>query len=237
MSEHEGRPVVTHPAGRPIRVLVADDEEMVRTGFRMILEARQDIVVVGEAVDGVACVEAARRLRPDVCLVDVQMPRLDGLAVTRRLTGGDGGEPLRVVVVTTFHDEDYLCQALRSGAHGFVLKTGSSALLVEAVRAAACGDALVSPAMTLPLLRRMVLEGAPPPSALDGALSERELALVRLVAHGLTNKEIADRLLIAVPTVKSHLTKVHTKLGVRNRVELAAWAWRTGLAEPGTPLR
>ncbi|MBB1251821.1 response regulator transcription factor [Streptomyces sp. OF3] len=213
------------------RVLIADDQEMVRTGFRLILEAQPGIEVVGEAADGARCVELARRLRPDVCLVDVRMPRLDGLEVTRRLAGPDVAEPLRVVVVTTFDQDDYLYGALRGGAVGFLLKDAGPALLVEAVRAAARGDGLVSPAVTLRLLRNLDhgSTGDTPPVP----LSERESEVVRLVAHGRTNQEIAAELHISLSTVKTHLTSVQLKLDARNRVEIAAWAWRTGRMRDG----
>ncbi|MER5884581.1 response regulator transcription factor [Streptomyces sp. NPDC001941] len=211
------------------RVLIADDQEMVRTGFRLILDTQPDLEVVAEAADGAQCVELARRLRPDVCLVDIRMPRLDGLEVTRLLAGPQAAEPLPVVVVTTFDQDDYLYGALRAGALGFLLKDGGSALLVEAVRAAARGDALVSPAVTLRLLERLGPADPPPAPEAEAHLSERELDVVRLVARGRTNQEIADGLFISMSTVKSHLVSIQNKLTARNRVEIAAWAWETGL--------
>ncbi|MGW6709982.1 response regulator [Streptomyces sp. NPDC054956] len=212
-----------------IRVLIADDQEMVRTGFALILGAQPDIEVVGEATDGVQCVELARRLRPDVCLVDVRMPGLDGLEVTRLLAGPGVPDPLRVVIVTTFDQDDYLYGAMRGGASGFLLKDAGPNLLVEAVRAAARGDALVSPAVTLRLLERLGEHPAPPGArAGEQPLSERELDVVRLVARGTTNQEIADGLFISLSTVKTHLVSVQAKLGLRNRVEIAAWAWESG---------
>ncbi|MGI5493607.1 response regulator [Microtetraspora malaysiensis] len=216
-----------------IPVLIADDQEMVRTGFRLILNAQPDIEVVGEAADGVECVELARRLRPRVCLVDVRMPRLDGLDVTRALAGAAVPDPLRVVVVTTFDQDDYLHTALRNGACGFVLKDSSPALLIEAVRAAARGDALICPAATVRLLKE--LGGRrPSPPADDPArnpLTDRELDVVRLVATGRTNQEICDELFLSLSTVKTHLANVRDKLAVRNRVEIAAWAWETGVVQ------
>ncbi|MFE2289048.1 response regulator [Streptomyces sp. NPDC059443] len=220
-----------------IRVLIADDQEMVRTGFALILGSQPDIEVVGEARDGAECVEMARRLRPDVCLVDVRMPRLDGLEVTRLLAGPGVPDPLRVVIVTTFDQDDYLYGALRGGASGFLLKDAGPGLLVEAVRAAARGDALVSPAVTLRLLERLGEHPAPPEAGAGDRglpLSERELDVVRLVARGLTNQEIADGLFISLSTVKTHLVSVQAKLQLRNRVEIAAWAWENG-AVAATP--
>jgi DNA-binding NarL/FixJ family response regulator len=212
----------------PIRVLIADDQAMVRGGLRLILEDQDDITVVGEAADGVAAIEAARRLRPDVCLVDIRMPRLDGLEVTRALAGPGVAAPLRVIVVTTFDLDEYVYGALRGGAAGFILKDAGPALLVEAVRAAHAGDALVSPSITLRLLRHL----KPPGRALaaDARLSGRELEVVRLIARGRTNQEIGAELFISLSTVKGHVSTVQTKLGLRNRVEIAAWAWEHGVA-------
>ncbi|MFI7608431.1 response regulator [Micromonospora sp. NPDC049366] len=205
-----------------IRVLVADDQAMVRTGFGMIIGAQPDMEVVGEAADGVAAVELARRLRPDVALLDIRMPRLDGLEALRLLAGPGVVDPVKVVVVTTFDLDEYVHTALRNGACGFLLKDSGPALLVEAVRAAVSGDALISPSVTVRLLEHL----SPPTAARDEAgLSPRELDVVRLAARGLTNAEIAAQLFIAVGTVKTHLASVQTKLGARNRVEIAAWAW------------
>ncbi|WP_405719885.1 response regulator transcription factor [Streptomyces sp. NBC_01537] len=210
------------------RVLIADDQDMVRAGFRLILDSQDGIEVIGEASDGARCVELARRLRPDVCLVDIRMPKLDGLEVTRLLAGPGVAEPVKVVVVTTFDQDDYLTIALRNGACGFLLKDAAPALLIEAVRAAARGDALVSPAVTVRLLKRLE-EQAPPPTP-DSALplSARELDIARLVAVGRTNQEICDELFLSLSTVKTHLGSIQSKLGVRNRVETAAWAWENG---------
>ncbi|MCF3118675.1 MULTISPECIES: response regulator [Streptomyces] len=224
-------------SGGVVRVLIADDQEMVRTGFRLILSAQPDIEVIGEAADGAACVELARRLRPDVCLVDVRMPKLNGLEVTRLLAGPGAVDPLHVVVVTTFDQDDYLDEALRGGAVGFLLKDAGPGLLVEAVRAAARGDALVSPAVTLRLLERLADRhgpqcGAAADAASPAGLSGRELDVVRLVARGRTNQEIAEELFISLATVKTHLAHVQAKLAVRNRVEIAAWAWEAGQVRP-----
>ncbi|WP_432929344.1 response regulator [Microbispora sp. CA-135349] len=212
-----------------ISVLVADDQAMVRGGLRLILEDQPDIQVVAEASDGAEAVELARRLRPDVCLVDVRMPRLDGIEVTRALAGPAVADPLRVVVVTTFDLDEYVYGALRAGAVGFVLKDCGPALLVEAVRAADHGDALVSPSVTLRLLRHLTAH-LPASGRASHPLSNRELEVVRAVARGRTNQEIAAELFISLSTVKSHVAAVQAKLGLRNRVEVAAWAWENRIA-------
>lgn len=210
-----------------IRVLLADDQAMVRNGLRLILENEPDIQVVAEAADGVEAIALAREVRPDVCLVDIRMPKLDGLEVTRLLAGPGVAAPVKVVVVTTFDQDDYLTIALRNGACGFLLKDAAPALLIEAVRAAARGDALVSPAVTVRLLKRLEEQAPPmPDSALP--LSARELDIARLVAVGRTNQEICDELFLSLSTVKTHLGSIQSKLGVRNRVETAAWAWENG---------
>ena len=205
-----------------IRVLVADDQAMVRTGFGMILGAQPDMEVVGEAADGVEAVSLARRVRPDVALLDIRMPKMDGLQALRLLAGPGVADPVKVVMVTTFDLDEYVHQALRNGAAGFLLKDSGPALLVEAVRAAVSGDALISPSITVRLLQHL----APPaPAAEDGGLSPRELEVVRLTARGLTNAEIAAELFISVGTVKTHVGSIMAKLPARNRVEIAAWAW------------
>jgi DNA-binding NarL/FixJ family response regulator len=208
-----------------IKVLLADDQAMVRGGLRLILEDQPDISVVAEASDGVEAVALARRLRPDVCLVDIRMPRLDGIEVTRALAGPGVPDPLRVVVVTTFDLDEYVYGALRGGAVGFILKDAGPVLLVEAVRAASVGDALVSPSVTVRLLRRLTATAAPTGGGPTRPLSERETEVVRAIAGGRTNQEIAAELFISLSTVKSHLSGIQAKLGVRNRVEIAAWAW------------
>ncbi|GGS91866.1 DNA-binding response regulator [Planobispora rosea] len=213
-----------------IRVLIADDQELVRTGFRMILDAQPDMEVVATAADGAEAVEHARRLRPDVCLLDIRMPRLDGLEATRILAGPGVADPMRVVIVTTFDLDEYVYGALRSGATGFLLKDSGPALLIEAIRAAAAGDALVSPSVTVRLLEHL----ARPPAGRAvrppvDPLTERELDVVRLVARGRTNQEVAAELFVSLSTVKTHLGSVQAKLGARNRVEIAAWAWESGV--------
>ncbi|NUW35942.1 response regulator transcription factor [Nonomuraea sp. SMC257] len=211
-----------------IRVLIADDQQLVRTGFQMILDAQPDMEVVAAVADGAEAVSEARRLRPDVCLLDIRMPKLDGLEVTRALAGPGVENPMRVVIVTTFDLDEYVYGALRAGAIGFLLKDSGPTLLIEAVRAAAGGEALVSPSVTVRLLRHLSRpeRGAPAP---DEPLTERELDVVRLVARGRTNQEVAAELFVSLSTVKTHLGSIQAKLGVRNRVEIAAWAWESGV--------
>jgi DNA-binding NarL/FixJ family response regulator len=216
-----------------IRVLVADDQEMVRAGFRLILDRQDDMEVVADAGDGRTAVELARTLRPDVCLLDIRMPQLGGLEATRLLAGPGVADPIPVVVVTTFDLDDYVHQALRNGASGFLLKDAGPALLVEAVRAAARGDALVSPSVTVRLLQHFAEAApSPPPRQPAEPLTSREEEVLRAVAQGRTNAELAAELFISLGTVKSHLANLHAKLGARNRVELAAWAWETGRMQP-----
>ncbi|GAA2152280.1 response regulator transcription factor [Glycomyces lechevalierae] len=209
-----------------IRVLVADDQEGIREAFRMVIDAQPDMRVVAEAADGKSALAQAELLRPDVVLADIRMPVMDGLELTRRLAGPAAADPLKVVVVTTFDLDEYVYPALRDGACGYLLKRSGPNLVIEAIRAAVSGETLISPQITVKLLRKMI-----PPQAPTGtgeALSERELELVRLVARGRTNAEIAEELFISAGTVKNHLANVQRRLGVRNRVEIAAWAWSTG---------
>jgi DNA-binding NarL/FixJ family response regulator len=224
-------------SGTQIDVVIADDQELVRAGFSLILEAQPGIRVVGEAADGVECIDLARRLRPQVVLVDIRMPRLDGLEVVRQLAGPGVADPLNVVVITTFDQDDYVRTALRNGACGFLLKDASPALLVEAVQAAARGDALVSPAVTVRLLKRLeeTERGTAPgsPDAAAAGLSERERDIVRLVAVGRTNQEICGELFLSLSTVKTYLSRIQVKLEARNRVEVAAWAWEHGVVRSG----
>ena len=215
-----------------IRVLVADDQDIVRTGLTMILDAQPGIEVVGQAVNGREAVALALELRPDVCLFDIRMPELDGIEATRRLAGPGVTEPLAVVVITTFDLDEYVHGALKAGARGFLLKDAGPVLLSQAIHAAANGDALIAPAITARLLAAFA-ETRPdraPAQPLE-ALTLREEEIVLTVARGRTNSEIADELHISLSTVKTHLTSVMNKLGARNRVEIAMWAYESGRIE------
>jgi DNA-binding NarL/FixJ family response regulator len=212
-----------------VRVLVADDQEIVRTGLRMILDAQPGIEVVGEAGDGRQAVELARRLRPDVCLLDIRMPGTDGIEATRLLAGPGVEDPVAVVVITTFDLDEYVYGALRAGARGFLLKDAGPELLAQAVHAAARGDALIAPGVTARLLDAFAVTepAAPPPQPID-PLTGREEELLLAVASGRSNDDIARDLHITLSTVKSHVASLMTKIGARNRVQLAIWAYDTG---------
>ncbi|WP_018349358.1 response regulator [Longispora albida] len=206
------------------RIVIADDQENVRIGFRLVLDAQPDMTVVGEAASGDAALDLVRHLKPDVLLADIRMPGLDGIEVTRQLAD----DPARVIVVTTFEQDDYVRAALGHGASGFLLKRSGPALLVEAVRAAMQGDTLISPQLTVRLLRQLNPSPAVPEEA--ASVTSRELEIIRLVAQGATNTEIAAELFITAGTVKTHLANIQAKLGARNRVGIAAWAWSHGHA-------
>jgi len=209
-----------------VRVLVADDQEIVRAGLTMILNAQPDIEVVAEAANGQRAVELAQRLRPDVCLFDVRMPGVDGIEATRRLAGPGVTDPLAVVVITTFDLDEYVYAALRAGARGFLLKDAGPAMLAEAVHAAASGDALIAPSVTARLLKAFAQTGpATPPARPIEALTGREEQVLAAVAAGRTNNEIARELYITLSTVKTHIASLMAKLGARNRVEIAIWAY------------
>jgi DNA-binding NarL/FixJ family response regulator len=205
-----------------LRVLVADDQEIVRTGLAMLLNSRPGIEVVGVAADGREAVTMARALRPDVCLLDIRMPVLDGIEATRLL------QPIPVVVITTFDLDEHVYAALRAGARGFLLKESGAALLDQAVHAAASGDALIAPSVTARLLGAFATGRArsKPVEPLTG----REEEVLRVVARGRTNSEIADELFISLSTVKTHIASLMTKLPARNRVEIAMWAYENGFA-------
>ena len=214
----------------PIRILLADDQEGIRVAFRLILDAQPDMTVIAEAADGTTALELARHLRPDVVLADVRMPGLDGLHLTRELAGPAVADPIRVVVVTTFDLDEYVHAALSNGASGFLLKRSGPTLMIEAIRAAMAGDTLISPQVTVRLLRHLgartsATPGRPGPEV----LTERERDVARLVATGRSNAEIATDLHISVGTVKGYLVGIHAKLLTRNRVEIAVWAHEMGM--------
>ncbi len=211
--------------GVTLRVLVADDQDLVRTGLRMILDAQPGIEVVGEAADGAQAVALARSIRPDVCLMDIRMPVMDGLEATRLLAGPDVDDPIPVVVITTFDLDEYVYAALRAGARGFLLKDAGAVMLAEAVRAAARGDALIDPTVTVRLIEAFAGSAAVSPAPPSSPLTDREEAVLAAAARGLGNTEIGNELHISLSTVKTHLASIMAKLGARNRVELAIWAY------------
>jgi DNA-binding NarL/FixJ family response regulator len=217
-----------------IRVIVADDQEIVRTGLSMILDAQPGIEVVGTAPDGRQAVELARRLRPDVCLFDIRMPGVDGIEATRLLAGPGVADPLAVVVITTFDLDDYVYAALRAGARGFLLKDAGTALLTQAVHAAASGDALIAPSVTARLIEAFADTGPVGPVVQPiEPLTEREEQVLAVVASGHTNSEVAKELHITLSTVKSHIASLMAKIGARNRVEIAIWAYETKRVRSG----
>ena len=216
-----------------IRVIVADDQTLVRAGFRAILEVQDDLEVVGEAEDGEEAVALARKLRPDVVLMDIRMPNIDGIEATRRLTR-DGDAP-RILILTTFDLDEYVYEAMKAGASGFLLKDAPRDQLVGAVRTVAAGDALLAPALVRRLIEDFVRRPAPgarPPPELD-ALTEREREVLTLIARGLANAEIATRLFVSEATVRTHVTHILAKLGLRDRVQAVVLAYETGLVQPG----
>ncbi|MGW0844670.1 response regulator [Streptomyces sp. NPDC002787] len=217
----------------PIRVLVADDQPDIRIGFRMILDAQPDMHTVGEAADGATAIDSARRLRPDVVLADIRMPGPDGLEVTRMLAGPDVAEPTKVIVVTTFDLDEYVYTALANGACGFLLKRSGPTLLTEAVRAAMVGDVLISPSVTVRLLRHLTPRADDHHMGPTEPLTDREAEVAGLVAQGRTNAEIGTALFITAGTAKTHVANIQRKLDVRNRVGIAAWVWRNSSRHPG----
>jgi DNA-binding NarL/FixJ family response regulator len=214
-----------------VRIVLADDQELVRTGFRMILRAEPDLEVVGEAADGEEAVAQAARLRPDVVLMDIRMPRTDGLAATRRILGQPGARA-RVLILTTFDQDEYVFEALRAGASGFLLKTVPADQLVAGVREVAAGEALLAPVITRRLIERFVTSFGPEPTPPPGydELTAREREVLQLVARGMSNAEIAAALVVEPSTVKTHVAALLSKLGVRDRVGAVVLAYESGLA-------
>jgi DNA-binding NarL/FixJ family response regulator len=216
-----------------IRVLIADDQDIVRAGLTMILEAQSDIDVVGEAANGREAVTLARELRPDVCLFDIRMPQMDGIEATRHIAGPDVADPLAVVVITTFDLDEYVYGALKAGARGFLLKDAGPDLLTQAIHAAAEGDALIAPSITARLLAAFVGSGlGEPPAQPIEPLTSREEEVLLAVARGWTNHEIAEKMHISISTVKTHIASLMSKLNARNRVEIAMWTHETGRIKP-----
>jgi DNA-binding NarL/FixJ family response regulator len=218
-----------------VRVLIADDQAMVREGFSVLLGAQPDIEVVGEAADGQEAADKAAELRPDVVLMDIRMPRLDGLEATRRLAGDGVQDPVRVLILTTFDLDEYVFEALRAGASGFLLKDASAQALAEAVRVVAAGDAMLSPSVTRRLLETFARLGAARAPGRDQVerLTGRETEVLTLVARGRSNAEIAADLVVAEQTVKTHVGRILTKLGLRDRTQAAILAYEAGLVRPG----
>ena len=218
-----------------IRVVVADDQALVRAGFRLLVDSASDLEVVGEAVDGAQAVELARRERPEVVLMDIRMPQMDGLEATRRIAADEVAAGVRVLILTTFDLDEYVYQALRVGASGFLLKDTPPGDLLAAIRVVAAGDALLAPGIT----RRLIAEFArrPDPTRVAPtvlqALTDRERVVLALVAHGLSNSEIAQRLVVSPATSKTYVSRLLAKLGARDRAQLVAIAYETGLVTPG----
>jgi DNA-binding NarL/FixJ family response regulator len=217
-----------------IRVLIADDQALVREGFGMILDAQEDIEVIAQAADGREAIERCRELRPDVVLMDIRMPEVDGIEATRRLVAGGGGAP-RILMLTTFDENAYVYEAMKAGASGFLLKDVRREELVNAVRVVAAGDALLAPALTRRLIEDFVRR-PPPGDTAHGALSDltdREREVMRLVARGLSNAEIATTLVVSEATVKTHVARMLSKLGLRDRIQAVVLAYETGFIQPG----
>jgi DNA-binding NarL/FixJ family response regulator len=220
-----------------IRLLLADDQPLVRAGLRVLFDGEPDIVVAGEAANGEEAVSLARHTRPDVVLMDIRMPVLDGLEATRQIAGEEQLAAVKVLILTTFESDEYVFEALRAGASGFLLKDAEPTELLQAVRVVADGDALLSPSVTRRLITRFFAapEHRGPPSEQLDVLTEREREVMALVATGLSNAEIADALTISPATAKTHVSRAMTKLGARDRAQLVVLAYQTGLALAGRP--
>jgi DNA-binding NarL/FixJ family response regulator len=220
-----------------IRLLIVDDQELVRTGFRLFLETQDDLEVVGEAGDGAEAIERARELRPDIVLMDIRMPRIDGVEATARLTAARIEPPPRVLVLTTFDLDEYVFGALRAGAAGFLLKDAPREQLLEAIRVVHGGEALLSPSITRRLIEDFAARTDPlePPTALLDALTPREREVLVLVARGFSNGEVAKRLVVTEATVKSHVGSILMKLDLRDRVQAVVFAYEHGIVTAGEP--
>ena len=218
-----------------VRVMIADDQALVRAGFKMILDAEDDIEVVGEAVDGVQAVDMARRLKPDVVLMDIRMPELDGIEATRRLVDPPSEPPIRVIMLTTFDLNEYVYEALRAGASGFLLKDVPPEQLAAGIRVVAGGEALLAPSITRRLIEEFAEVAPAIPEAPPGLdeLTARELEVFKLIARGLSNAEIASELVVSETTVKTHVARMLMKLGLRDRVQAVVLAYESGVAIPG----
>ena len=218
-----------------IRILIADDQSLVRTGFRMILDAEPDLDVVGEAVDGREAVDKARAARPDVILMDIRMPELDGIEATRRIIADAGEEAPKILMLTTFDLNEYVYEALRAGASGFLLKDVPAEQLADGVRVVAAGEALLAPSVTRRLLAEFAQvrprDAAPPPAFEE--LTPRELEVFRLIARGMSNAEVAQELIVSETTVKTHVARVLMKLGLRDRIQAVVLAYESGIIQPG----
>ena len=234
-----GEPGIQNPGSSPVRVLLVDDQQLVRVGLRMILETEDGIEVVGEATDGAAAVALAAELAPDVICMDVQMPGIDGLEATRRIVAS--GSTAGILVLTTFNRDDYLFDALRAGASGFVLKNATPESIVEAVQVVARGEALLSPDVTRAVIARLVGEPAsersapPQPAAQLDDLTDREREVLGLLAAGRSNAEIARELYLGEATVKTHVSKILAKLGLRDRIQAVVFGYENGIVVPGIP--
>ncbi|CAN5258414.1 response regulator transcription factor [soil metagenome] len=216
-----------------IRVLIADDQALVRSGFRYIVDTQPDMEVVGEATDGLEAVTLARALAPDLIVMDIRMPQLDGIEATRRIIGAS--TTARVLILTTFDLDEHLYNAMSAGASGFLLKDAPPEQFVTAIRMVAAGEALVAPAITRRLIERFVQRPRSGDSSRIAGLTERERDVLRLVARGLSNQELATQLYLAEATIKTHITRIYTKLGVRDRAQAVVVAYEEGLVQPGEP--